>query len=100
MPYVEYKPNVEAYQWIGAGRDSDSHLQPLCQHWLDHKDEMTSRPIKEEEVEEEGDGGGEERVVSPPPPRCPTTWIVHASTPEERECFREQVSKYSIHNRI
>jgi hypothetical protein len=92
VPYVEYKPNLQAYQWIGAGRDSDSHLQPLCQHWLDHRDEMTARPVKEEEVEEEtGDGIGEERAASPPPPRCPTTWVVHPSTPEEKECFREQV---------
>jgi hypothetical protein len=48
--------------------------------------------MKEEEVEEEmGEGIGEERVSSPPPPRCPTTWVVHPSTPEEKECFREQV---------
>jgi hypothetical protein len=48
--------------------------------------------MKEEEVEEEmGEGIGEERVSSPPPPRCPTTWVVHPSTIEEKECFREQV---------
>lgn len=92
VPYVEYKRNLQAFQWIGAGRDLDSHLQPLCQHWLDHRDEMTARPVKEEEVEEEtGDGIGEERASSPPPPRCPTSWVVHPSTPEEKECFREQV---------
>ncbi|XP_069681281.1 nuclear factor related to kappa-B-binding protein-like isoform X2 [Periplaneta americana] len=91
VPYVEYKPNLQAYQWIGAGRDSDAHLQPLCQHWLDHRDEMTARPVKEEEAEEElGEGAGEERAASPPPPRCPTTWVVHSSTQEEKECFREQ----------
>jgi hypothetical protein len=57
---------------------------------------MTARPVKEEEVEEEmGDGIGEERVASPPPPRCPTTWVVQSSTPEEKECFREQV--YYLH---
>lgn len=92
VPYVEYKANLQTYQWIGAGRDSDSHLQPLCQHWLDHRDEMTTRPVKEEEVEEEmGEGIGEERAASPPPPRCPTTWVVRPSTAEEKECFREQV---------
>jgi len=92
VPYVEYKANLQTYQWIGAGRDSDSHLQPLCQHWLDHRDEMTTRPVKEEEVEEEmGEGIGEERAASPPPPRCPTTWVVRPSTTEEKECFREQV---------
>jgi hypothetical protein len=54
--------------------------------------------MKEEEVEEEmGEGIGEERVSSPPPPRCPTTWVVHPSTPEEKECFREQVChKFSM----
>lgn len=97
VPYVEYKTHLQTYQWIGAGRDSDSHLQPLCQHWLDHRDEMTARPIKEEEVEEDmGEGIGEERAASPPPPRCPTTWVVRPSTPEEKECFREQVYYLSI----
>jgi hypothetical protein len=41
--------------------------------------------------EETGDGIGEERAASPPPPRCPTSWVVHPSTSEEKECFREQV---------
>nr|CAD7444362.1 unnamed protein product [Timema bartmani] len=89
VPYLEYKPHLVAYQWIGAGRDTDTHLMPLCQHWLDHREEMLVRPIKEEEgVEEVGEG--EERACSPPPPRYPTTWSVRSTSSEEKELFREQ----------
>lgn len=79
---------MQAYQWIGAGRDSDNHLLPLCQYWLERRDEMPAEPIREEE--------GEERTSSPPPPRCPTSWMVRPSTEEEKEAFREQVSKHFL----
>ena len=36
VPYVEYKSNIEMYQWIGAGRDSDILLVPLFDFWLDN----------------------------------------------------------------
>uniref|UniRef100_A0A0A9VY26 Nuclear factor related to kappa-B-binding protein n=1 Tax=Lygus hesperus TaxID=30085 RepID=A0A0A9VY26_LYGHE len=35
VPYMEWKSNVGAYQWIGAGRDSDHRLSVLCSLWLD-----------------------------------------------------------------
>ncbi|KAK9512387.1 hypothetical protein O3M35_000828 [Rhynocoris fuscipes] len=34
VPYMEWKANVGAYQWIGAGRDSDHRLVALCDIWL------------------------------------------------------------------
>lgn len=34
VPYLEYKAGLQAYQWIGAGRDSDAKLVMLCQHWV------------------------------------------------------------------
>lgn len=40
MPYLELKTREQMYQWIGAGRDTDNHLMPLCRHWLDHRDRM------------------------------------------------------------
>ncbi|KAF6211954.1 hypothetical protein GE061_012471, partial [Apolygus lucorum] len=35
VPYMEWKSSVGAYQWIGAGRDSDHRLSVLCSLWLD-----------------------------------------------------------------
>lgn len=91
VPYMEYKSVICAYQWIGAGRDTDTHLVALCRHWTDRRDEMAALPIKEEE-EEGGLVGDRQLMASPPPPRCPTQWLVQLSSPEEREVFREQVS--------
>lgn len=34
VPYIEYKVNLNIYQWIGAGRDTDNHLLALCKKWL------------------------------------------------------------------
>lgn len=34
VPYIEYKINLNIYQWIGAGRDTDNHLLALCKKWL------------------------------------------------------------------
>ncbi|XP_071441190.1 nuclear factor related to kappa-B-binding protein isoform X2 [Hetaerina americana] len=103
VPYLEFKTQSKLYQWIGAGRDSDSHLMPLCQHWLDRRDEASqsqnrsSATVSEREeapaaltnmscVMEES----EEGPMSPPPPRCPTTWTVRPSTEAERQAYREQ----------
>lgn len=85
---MEYKSVIGSYQWIGAGRDTDTHLVALCRHWTDRRDEMTAQPIKEEE----GLVGDRQLMASPPPPRCPTQWLVQLSSPEEREVFRDQVS--------
>lgn len=87
VPYLDYKPALRVYQWIGAGRDTDTHLTPLCRLWLERREEMVSHPVKEEESDLE-----RQRLLaaSPPPPRFPTSWVVTPSTPEERESFREQ----------
>lgn len=37
VPYIEYKINLNIYQWIGAGRDTDNHLRALCKTWLVRK---------------------------------------------------------------
>lgn len=34
VPYIEYKINLNIYQWIGAGRDTDNHLLALCKKWI------------------------------------------------------------------
>lgn len=40
VPYIEYKAQLDVYQWIGAGRDSDQLLSPLAQYWLDRKNDV------------------------------------------------------------
>lgn len=110
VPYIEYKINLAIYQWIGAGRDTDTHLIPLCQYWLTRKMEMVSKPTKNnnlgDKVMASNKGGGShatgggnsdleddgtpDRPPSPPPPRCITNWAVVKATPREVEEFRIQ----------
>uniref|UniRef100_A0A1B0DAG3 Uncharacterized protein n=1 Tax=Phlebotomus papatasi TaxID=29031 RepID=A0A1B0DAG3_PHLPP len=101
VPYLEYKVNLDIYQWIGAGRDTDQHLIPLCAYWLSRKHEMGTRPNppKLEKTRSSSFSDGEEmglgalapeKPASPPPPRCPTTWTVQKATEEEIEEFRRQ----------
>lgn len=78
---------MQAYQWIGAGRDSDHHLAPLCTHWLKCRSEVPAVPVREEESAEEP------ALTSPPPARCPTTWQVRRAAGAERESFHQQVSR-------
>ncbi|KAF5284990.1 hypothetical protein FQR65_LT02301 [Abscondita terminalis] len=87
VPYIEYKEKIDMYQWIGAGRDSDSLLSPLCQYWLEHRNEMKPALLvkpKEEDVEVS------DRSQTPPPPRCPTTWSIRKANSEEIKSFQEQ----------
>lgn len=44
VPYLEYKAHLKIYQWIGAGRDTDQHLLPLCEYWFLRKHEMGVKP--------------------------------------------------------
>ncbi|XP_044747867.1 nuclear factor related to kappa-B-binding protein isoform X2 [Coccinella septempunctata] len=85
VPYLEYKQQIDAYQWIGAGRDSDSLLAPLCKFWLEHRDDSSTVKVKEEIEVELSD-----RAQTPPPPRCPTNWTIRKATQEEVERFQEQ----------
>ncbi|KAK4887042.1 hypothetical protein RN001_003313 [Aquatica leii] len=87
VPYMEYKEKLDMYQWIGAGRDSDSLLSPLCQYWLEHRNEMKPALLvkpKEEDVEVS------DRSQTPPPPRCPTTWSIRKANSDEIKSFQEQ----------
>ncbi|XP_050695890.1 nuclear factor related to kappa-B-binding protein-like isoform X3 [Eriocheir sinensis] len=87
VPYIEYKSQLKVYQWIGAGRDSDGHLEPLAQFWLANKSSMSCEWIEDDlvgtklEVEESD-------VI--PPPRCFTNWTVQAATDAEKDQYRVQ----------
>lgn len=96
VPYVEYKPELNVYQWIGAGRDTDDHLKPLCLEWLRKRSEKTqteipfveSAQIKSNTLVEIEDNI---RVFEEPPPaRFPTDWIVRKATIGEISEFRKQ----------
>lgn len=102
VPYLEYKVHLNIYQWIGAGRDTDNNLVPLCNYWLSRRDDMGTKkgsvPSKsnflfgdllsmENQSEETSNL---DRSISPPPARFPTDWIVTTATSEEIEDFHEQ----------
>lgn len=103
VPYIEYKQHLDVYQWIGAGRDTDAHLTPLAQYWLEHRNEVkhsiTAKPLSSpvkpptqqiQQQLEEIDVEVVDRSQTPPPPRCPTNWTVRKADNEEIKSFREQ----------
>ncbi|KAK3099190.1 hypothetical protein FSP39_000785 [Pinctada imbricata] len=77
VPYLDFKDRVQQWRWIGAGRDSDEKMGQLFKHWLTNKKEGS------EDASEGGQG-------SPPPPRVRTSYVVKATTEEEKVLFRDQ----------
>lgn len=99
VPYIEYKPQLNIYQWIGAGRDSDNHLLALCHYWLSRRHEMGQKPTMVKSKSEAKAAKNlesslaqqqQQRCASPPPARWPTEWKVRNATDEEIYLFREQ----------
>lgn len=91
VPYMEYKIQVDMYQWIGAGRDSDGLLTSLCQFWLEHRSETKAMsPFSKEKDDLDVDV---DRTGSPPPPRYTTNWTVRKATLDEIKDFQEQERK-------
>ncbi|XP_041981086.1 nuclear factor related to kappa-B-binding protein isoform X2 [Aricia agestis] len=71
VPYLQYIPSTQMYQWIGAGRDCDAILGRLCERWLRA---ASPTPASRE----------------PPPSRHPTNWVVRQPTNAEIAEFRAQ----------
>ena len=98
VPYLEFKAQLNIYQWIGAGRDSDNRLMALCQYWLSRRDEMGirakhkdfSKNIKTIISPERNEDSHLHRSVTPPLPRCRTDWKVSQAVDEEIRIFRVQ----------
>lgn len=102
VPYLEYKAHLNIYQWIGAGRDTDNNLVPLCNYWLSRRNDMGTNksfvPSKSNLLvgdlmnmnSQSDDGSSLDRSISPPPARFPTEWTVTKATSEEIEDFQEQ----------
>ncbi|KAF0288418.1 Nuclear factor related to kappa-B-binding protein [Amphibalanus amphitrite] len=78
VPFLDHVRESGIYQWIGAGRDSDIHLESLCAYWLQRKDTISVKR------EPSGDGSG------PPAALHPTSWTVVPSTPAEKDEYRQQ----------
>ncbi|CAH0727045.1 unnamed protein product, partial [Brenthis ino] len=74
VPYLQYMPETQMYQWIGAGRDCDAILGRLCERWL----RAASPPPP---------------PADPPPPRYPTSWVLRPPTASETAEFRAQERK-------
>lgn len=97
VPYIEYKLNLDIYQWIGAGRDSDAKLTMLCETWLKNKDEVAARVVEDESLlpftlNDDYDFKHEQTAASPSFTRYQTDWVVKPSSLEEKEDFRKQVN--------
>ncbi|XP_028041865.1 nuclear factor related to kappa-B-binding protein isoform X2 [Bombyx mandarina] len=71
VPYLQYMPENQMYQWIGAGRDCDAILGRLCERWLRAADEPSF-------------------IAEAPPPRYPTSWMMRTPTSFEVAEFRAQ----------
>ncbi|KAL4715763.1 hypothetical protein ACJJTC_006342 [Scirpophaga incertulas] len=71
VPYLQFVPESQMYQWIGAGRDCDAILGRLCERWL--RSVSPAPP-----------------AVDPPPPRYPTSWVMRAPKSSEIAEFRAQ----------
>lgn len=76
VPFLDYKERAQQWTWIGAGRDSDENLAQLFKHWMTHK-----KVTGTEDDWREG---------SPPPSRSKTTFVVRATTEDEKGLFRDQ----------
>lgn len=102
VPYLEFKVHLNIYQWIGAGRDTDNNLVPLCKYWLSRRNDMgTSKGLISSKPKLEfgelvsmnsasDEASSLDRSLSPAPARFPTDWIVTKATTAEIEDFREQ----------
>ncbi|XP_037953356.1 uncharacterized protein LOC119683639 [Teleopsis dalmanni] len=101
VPYIEYKRQLNIYQWIGAGRDSDTRLTSLCHYWMQrrnetlensskHKLDQLTGGIRRRSMEVEDGCNYDSNALPPPPPRFPTTWAVRPATIEEVQEFQKQ----------
>lgn len=106
VPFIEYKPNLDTYQWIGAGRDSDTRLGELCNCWLNNLNNISSKlktNVKEEvtssiksptlsttDIISKIEISETDSSISLFTPLL-DTWIVTPSNTEERVVFQAQV---------
>jgi nuclear factor related to kappa-B-binding protein len=88
VPYMEYKPSMGAYQWIGAGRDSDHRLVTLCSLWLERGADRSCAKVMQEQRIQVEPPSIPPVDPAPPPPRGPA---VQPTSHRDRQLFRIQV---------
>ncbi|XP_050083199.1 uncharacterized protein LOC126569854 [Anopheles aquasalis] len=45
VPYIERKTTMNVLQWIGASRDGDARLEPLCEFWHNLKQQLENENL-------------------------------------------------------
>lgn len=102
VPYLEFKSQMNIYQWIGAGRDSDARMLSLNQYWLSRRNEMgikASNALKQKPFTkiltnpEKNESNYLLQSISPPNHRCRSTWKVQSPTKSELAEFQAQEQK-------
>lgn len=111
VPFIEYKPSLDTYQWIGASRDSDTRLGDLCKCWLHNLNSTSSKfnVIKDEKLSinmspvpsttdiiSTIEVSETDSSISLPTPLL-DTWIVTSSNAKERAIFQSQVCVNTIY---
>lgn len=99
VPYLEFKSQLNIYQWIGAGRDSDTRMTSLCHYWLSRRNEMGIKATnmmkhkvlsKTHVSPEKNEENHLQQAVPPPNARCRTNWKVQPATNEDIQKFQAQ----------
>lgn len=99
VPYLEFKSQLNIYQWIGAGRDSDQRMKNLCQYWLGRRNEMGIKAVNAFKHKaltktfispEKNEENHLQQAVSPPNARCRTDWRVQPANDDDLHEFRVQ----------
>lgn len=99
VPYLEFKSQLNIYQWIGAGRDSDARMASLSHYWLSRRNEMgikATNTLRQKNLgrnfgsPEKNEENHLQQAVSPPNARCRTDWKVQQATEEDIHEFQEQ----------
>lgn len=96
VPYLEFKSQLNIYQWIGAGRDNDSSMKNLNQYWLSRQEEMgikTKQKAKTNVTLSIPENNAENILrhsISPPCARCKSNWKVRAASDEEMSNYLAQ----------
>ncbi|CAG9803955.1 unnamed protein product [Chironomus riparius] len=102
VPYLEFKSQMNIYQWIGAGRDSDARMLSLNQYWLSRRNDMgikASNALKQKPFTkiltnpEKNESNYLLQSISPPNHRCRSTWKVQCPTKSELAEFQTQEQK-------
>lgn len=102
VPYLEFKSQMNIYQWIGAGRDNDVRMLNLNQYWLSRHNDMgikASSSLKQKSYTkisvnpENNESNYLLQSLSPPNQRCKSNWKIKPASKSEILEFQAQEQK-------